>query len=63
MDGRFNRFRSTEFYINITKEHNNFKLYKFPDEKAGGVLYIKVRDEIEKNLIISDITATDLQDD
>ena len=47
----------------ITEENNKFKLYKFPDEKAGGISYTKVRDEIEKDLDISDITATDLQDD
>ena len=49
--------------FNITEENNKFKLYKFPDEKAGGVTYEKVRDEIEKDLDIEDITATDLQDD
>ena len=37
------------------------KLYRFPDEKSGGVSYEKVRDEIEKDLEITDITATDLQ--
>ena len=49
--------------FNITEENNKFEIYKFPDEKAGGVTYTKVRDEIEKDLDISDITATDLQDD
>ena len=49
--------------FNITEENNKFELYKFPDEKAGGVTYEKVRDEIEKDLDISDITAADLQDD
>ena len=49
--------------FNITEENNKFKLYKFPDEKADGVTYEKVRDEIEKDLDIEDITATDLQDD
>ena len=48
---------------NITEENNKFELYKFPDKKAGGVTYEKVRDAIEKDLDISDITATDLQDD
>ena len=55
-----------EVYIsihNITEENNKFDIYKFPDEKAGGISYIKVRDEIEKDLDISDITAEDLQDD
>ena len=49
--------------FNITEENNKVELYKFPDEKAGGVTYTKVRDEIEKDLDISDITAEDLQDD
>ena len=49
--------------FNITEENNKFEHYKFPDEKAGGISYTKVRDEIEKDLDISDITATDLQDD
>ena len=39
------------------------KLYIFPDEKAGGISYTKVRDEIENDLVISDITAVDLQDE
>ena len=49
--------------FNITEENNKFKLYKFPDEKSGGITYTKVRDEIEKDLGIEDITAADLQDD
>ena len=49
--------------FNITEENNKFELYKFPDDKIGGVTYEKVRDEIEKDLGIEDITATDLQDD
>ena len=49
--------------FNITEEKNKFDLYKFPDEKAGGITYEKVRDEIEKDLDIEDITAEDLQDD
>ena len=54
-----------EVYIsifNITEKTNKFELYNIPDEKAGGVSYEKVRDEIERDLDISDITATDLQD-
>ena len=50
-------------FFNITEENNKFELYKFPDEKAGGITYEKVRDEIEKDLDISDITDADLQDD
>ena len=49
--------------INITEENKKFELYKLPDEKAGGITYEKVRDEIERDLDISDITHTDLQDD
>ena len=49
--------------FNTTEENNKFELYKIPDGKAGGVTYEKVRDEIEKDLDIEDITAEDLQDD
>ena len=49
--------------FNITEENNKFELYKFPDEKSGGVTYEKVRDEIEKDLDIEDITAENLQDE
>ena len=49
--------------FNITEENNKFELYKFPDEKAGGISYIKVRDGIERDLDIEDITAQDLQDE
>ena len=49
--------------FNITEENNKFKLHKFPDEKSGGITYEKVRDEIERDLDISDIAAADLQDD
>ena len=49
--------------FNITEENNKFELYKFPDEKIGGISYEKVRNEIERDLDISDITAVDLQDD
>ena len=49
--------------FNITEENNNFQLYKFPYEESGGISYTKVRDEIERDLDISDITAADLQDD
>ena len=49
--------------FNITEENNKFELYKFPDEKSGGVTYEKIRDEIGEDLGIEDITAADLQDD
>ena len=50
-------------FFNLTEENNKFELNKFPDEKAGGISYTKVADEIERDLDISDITAIDLQDD
>ena len=37
--------------FNITEENNKFKLYKLPDEKAGGVSYEKFRDEYKKTWI------------
>ena len=49
--------------FNITEENNKFELYKFPDEKRGGISYTKVRDEIAKDLGIEDITPADLRDD
>ena len=49
--------------FNITEENNKFEPYKVPDEKAGGISYTKVRDEIERDLDISDITAADLQNE
>ena len=49
--------------FDITEKKSKFDLYKFPDSKVGGISYEKVRDEIEKDLDISDITAADLQDD
>ena len=37
--------------FNITEENNKFELYKFPVEKAGGISYIKIRDEIEETWV------------
>ena len=48
---------------NSTEENNKFELYKLPDEKAGSVSYTKVRDEIERVMDNSEITAVDLQGD
>ena len=56
---------SLELYntiFDITEENNKFELYNFLDEESSGVSYIKVRNEIERDLDISDITAADLQD-
>ena len=47
----------------MTEENNKFELHKFPGEKIGGVSYENFRDEIEKDLQITDITASELQDD
>ena len=49
--------------FNIMEENTKFELYKFPDEKADGISYTEVRDEIDRDLDISDITDADLQDD
>ena len=49
--------------FNITPENEKFDLYKFPDEKAGGISYVKVRDEVQRDLDIEDFTAADLQDE
>ena len=50
-------------FFNITEENIKFKLYIFPASKKGGITYEEIRDEIEKDLDISDITAADLQDE
>ena len=49
--------------FNKAEQNNKLQLYIFLDEKADGMSYTKVRDEIEKDLDVSDITATDLQND
>ena len=48
--------------FNITEEINKFELHNFPEETCGGVSNEKVRYEIERDLDISDITATDSED-
>ena len=50
-------------FFNKTEENNKFEFYKIHDEKSGCTTYEKVRDEIERDLDISDITAAGLQDD
>ena len=49
--------------FNITEENNKFEFYKFPEDKIGGITYTKVRNEIERDLDILDITDSDLEDD
>ena len=48
--------------FNITEENNKLQIYKFPDEKVGDIPYKRVSDEVERDLVISDITDADLQD-
>ena len=48
---------------NLTEENNKLQLYKYPERESVSVSYEKVRDEIEKDLRISDITAADFQDE
>ena len=50
-------------FSNIKEETNKFELYEFPDSNNGGVSNGNVRDEIERDLDISDITASYLQDE
>ena len=50
------------FFKKKTKHNNEFELSKFPDENSGGITYEKVRNEIERDLDISDFAAVDLQD-
>ena len=40
-------------FFDVSEENNKIELYKFPDEKSGGISYTKVKDEIEKDLDIS----------
>ena len=60
LDDRINGSRSIQIFLNITEQSNKFELYIFPDEKAGGVSYEKVRGEIDRDLDFSEITAGDL---
>ena len=45
--------------LNVNATNNKFKLYKNPDGETVSVSYEKVRNESERYLDISDITATD----
>ena len=49
--------------LKITEENNKFELYKFPDSYNPDISYTKIRDEIERDLGIADITAANLQHD
>ena len=49
--------------FNMTEENNKLEFYIFLDEISGDVSYIKVRDEINKDFDISEITACDSEDD
>ena len=48
---------------NNTGENNTSELYEFPHSKIGVISYTKVGEEIEEDLGITDIRATDLQND
>ena len=48
--------------FNITEGINKFQLCTFPVSKKRFVTYQKFKDEIEKDLDVSDVTATDLQE-
>ena len=53
---------SLELYnclFNVTEENIPFHFFIFAVSKKGRITYEKVRHEIEKDLDISDITATD----
>ena len=49
--------------FNTTGGNKKIELYDFPDEKTGGFSYEKVRAEVERDLDVSVITATDLEDE
>ena len=51
------------FSFNVSKHSNKFKLYKYPDTKSVSVSYEKIRDEIEKDLDISEFKTINLKDD
>ena len=63
MDVRINEFRSIQFYFSYNRKKNKIALFIFPDSNIGGILSERVRDEIEKHLEITDITAADFQDE
>ena len=50
-------------FFNITEENNDVELYKFLDSNIDGVSYEKFRDDIERDLEISDNTSTVSQDE
>ena len=56
-------FEVCKSIFNITEESNKFEIYTFPDWKTGGITCEKVKDEVEKHLDVSYITATDLQNE
>ena len=63
MDDWINNLEVYNSIFNVTEEKNKFEFYIYLDEKAGVISYEKVRDEIERDLDISDITATHLRDE
>ena len=49
--------------FDITEQNIKLQLYKFPNEKSGGISYTNSRDDIARDLGFSDITAADIEDD
>ena len=49
--------------FNMTEENNKLQIYKYRDEKSGGVSYETARNEIDGGLVISVNSDIDLQDD
>ena len=47
--------------FNIKRHDKKFKHYKFPDSKSGGLSNEKLRDDIARDMEVTDITATDFQ--
>ena len=47
----------------ITRENNKFEVYLFPESEIDGISFKKIRDEIEKDVEISDTKAADIQDE
>ena len=56
-------FEASNFIFHITEENIKFDIDIFPDSKKVAITYEKVRDEIEKDMVFSDITAADIQDE
>ena len=63
LDGWINKFMVFNSIFLKTEGNYKFKVYLSPELKIGGYSYANVREEIEKDLEISDTTGTGLQDE